>query len=363
MNRYFLLLALSALCVSCAGTHDPSDEGSSEIQQPFTLSVDKEFIESDGTDKATLTITDANGKVLTDKANIRNTSFHLEETDEWFSGMGTDVVPNEFVSIIDGTYTFSAMYNGIMCENKVKVTSRNRNKYEVFHKNVPIYRLTGTWCQFCPEMTKALNNINDYTKSHSIIMEFHNNDEFSIQYNSALDFAAFLKDRFGGTGYPYCIYGAEKGDKDRTVSGIQACVKEQLIAHPAATGIKASSSVSGADLTIDVTVKASSAGRFDLGYAILQDNSVPKNEAYESVYNDVVLGITGNFYASSSDAFDLAKDAEKTIRKTWSSDILKGDNLKNLRIVLFTMVTDGGKSYIDNAVTFHVGESVDYKYY
>lgn len=359
---FYILIAASAAMVSCAGTHDPADGGNGEIQEPFTLSVDKTTIESDGKDKATFTITDVNGIVLTDKLHIRSTSFHIEETDEWFSGMGTGVVPNEFTSIIDGTYTFSAMYNGKFCANKVTVTSKNRKSYEMFHKNVAIYRLTGTWCQYCPDMTKALNNVNDYTKSHSIIMEFHNGDEFSIPYNALNDFGSFLLGKFDGKGYPFCIYGAEKGYGERTVTDIQSFVKEQLVAHPAATGIKATSSVSEKTLSVDVTVKASASGKYDLGMAILRDGCIPASQAQESVYNDVVVGITGNFYAASNEAFELAAGAEKALKKTWNSDILSSDKAKDLRVVLFTIVTADGKSYIDNAVTFKVGDSIEYKY-
>ena len=78
MNRKFFILLMTAglLSVSCS-------EKLTDPTGPYRLSVDKTEIESDGKDAATFVITDANGLVLTDEAYLRNTSFHIEETDEW----------------------------------------------------------------------------------------------------------------------------------------------------------------------------------------------------------------------------------------------------------------------------------------
>ena len=92
-------------------------------------------------------------------------------------------------------------------------------------------------------MSEALRNIDDYTKDHSILLEFHNADEYSVNYNGAMDIAEMLLKRFSGDGYPYAIYSLANGSGKRTVNDIQRFVKEQLAANPAKTGIKASSEV------------------------------------------------------------------------------------------------------------------------
>ena len=61
----FLRFLLPAMAVmACSGNIDPEEGQSEEPVAPFTLSVDKDVIESDGKDEAVLTITDAEGKVL-----------------------------------------------------------------------------------------------------------------------------------------------------------------------------------------------------------------------------------------------------------------------------------------------------------
>lgn len=356
--RYFLLMLAMVSMAACSGQHDPDEDVTDEISAPYTLSVDKEVIESDGKDEAIFTITDANGHVLTDAGHIRNTSFCLNETGEWFSGMVLDR-PNVFTSITDGKYTISAMYDGEMCSNQVTVTSRNRSSYERFHKNVAIYRFTGSWCVYCPDMTEALSKVGDYTKDHSIVMEMHYNDEFSIDILSS-----YAGDVYKYDGFPFCRYSLDTESGDRTRNAIESMVKDQLVRHPARTGIKASSSVSGNVLTVEAEVTASSSGKYDLAMAILKDNCIPSSsDAYESVYNDVVISLSGNYYAMSSDAsFSLEADGVKTLTREWSNDILASDDASDCRVVLFTLVSDGGKVIIDNAVTFPVGGSVGYRY-
>lgn len=342
--------------VACSGNIDPDENKTEGPVAPFTLTVDKSSIESDGKDAAIFTIKDANGLDLTSAQYIKKTSFHINETNEYLSGMVLPQ-PNHFTTIADGTYTIDAMFDGKACSNTVKVTSKNRSKYEKFKKNVAIYRLTGTWCQYCPSMTEALGKVNSFTKDHSVVLEFHNADEFAVPYNASMDLAGALQKKFGNYGLPYCIYSIAEGSGSQKFIEIQDLVKKQLIENPARTGIKATSSVNGGEITVNATVQASAAGKYDLGIAILKDNCKPtSNGAYESVYNDVVVGISGNYYAMSTDAFELGAGAEKAISKTWKGE---GD-ASSCRIVLFTLTNSGSKAIIDNAVVFKAGSSIDY---
>ena len=358
MKKIIVLLTAAAAIMSCHGNQGDGVKADGTVE-PYSLTVDKQTIESDGKDAAVLTITDANGLVLTEGAALRNTSFHIAETDEYRSGIGSDEAPNVFASIVDGTYTITASYNGVECEAPVTVTSQNRSKYERFHKNVAIYRLTGTWCQYCPSMTAALNNRDDYTKDHSIVLEFHNGDEFSVPYSKTMDMAAFLNQRYGKNTYPYCIYSIAEGSDKRTVNDIKKLVKTRLVEEPAQTGIKATSVLEDGKVTVKATVMASADGDYDLGWAVLKDNCIPSGKAYEDIYHDVVISISGNFYAMSTDSFSLKADAEKSIEKTWESDKLDDENC---RVVLFTLRKSGDNVVIDNVVDFKVGKGVEYRY-
>jgi hypothetical protein len=197
------------------------------------------------------------------------------------------------------------------------------------------------------------------------VLEFHNGDEFSVPFDATRDLAAFILSKWGtnNDGYPYCVYAAKEGSGKRTVSDIQRFVKEQLYADAARTGIKAESSIAEKSLVVKAKVKASAAGKYDLCMAVLRDECVPTSaSAYEKKYEGVVRGIEGNFYGLSNDAFTLEADGETAeITKSFASDELKSYG-NNIRVVLMTIATDGTNTYVDNAVSFKAGESVDYRY-
>lgn len=360
MKNLFTLLPLAALLLlACTGGHEPDVEETPAVA-PFTLSVDKAQIESNGKDVATFTITDANGQVLTDLAHIRNTSFYVVETKEWRTDIGSGEAPNVFTSITDGTYTIQAMYEGEYCTNEVTVESVNRKEYELFHKNVLIYRFTATWCQFCPSMTEALAKMNDFSKGHSIVMEFHGKDQYT--FDAISDYASGI---YSTVGYPYCDYSLVVGSGNRTMNDLHNNIKSVLVDYPAQTGIKAETKVENGNIIVNATVMASVAGEYDLAMAVLMDDCVPSapadgSDVYEEEYDNVIRDITGNYIAMSSDKFSLDKGTENSIVKEVPDFKFPQEKCK---VILFTLMrTSEGKTIVDNAVSVPVGQSVDYRY-
>ena len=360
MKKLFRLFPLFvALLAACTGGVEP-DVTDTPATAPFTLSVDKTQIEADGKDAAVFTITDANGMVLTDMAHIRNTSFYIVETGEWKTGIGSSELPNIFTSISDGTYTIKAMYEGEYCENEVQVKAVNRKDYELFHKNVLIYRFTATWCQYCPSMTEALGKINDFSKDHSLLMEIHGSDQYTFD-----GISAYASEIYSTVGFPYCNYALAFGSGKKTVNDIHQNIKSVLVDYPAQTGIKATTAVQNGTLVVDATIMASVTGEYDLAMAILMDDCKPSKPSdgsavYEEEYDNVVVGITGNYRAMSSDKFSLGKNEEKNVVKEVAD--FKSDS-ENCRVVLFTLrKTAEGNTVVDNAVSVPVGQTVDYRY-
>ena len=354
----FLPLVI-CLVAACTGGHEPETNGTPAVA-PFTLTVDKTQIESNGKDAATFTITDANGQVLTDLAHIRNTSFYIVETKEWKTDIGSGDAPNIFTSITDGTYTIKAMYEGEYCENEVQVQAVNRKEYELFHKNVLIYRFTATWCQYCPAMTEALAKINDFSKDHSLVMEFHGSDQYTFD-----GISAFASEIYSTVGFPYCNYSLALGSGKKTVNDIHSNIKSVLVDYPAQTGIKAETSVQNGVLTVNATVMASAAGEYDLAMAVIMDDCKPSaptdgSAVYEEEYDNVIRAITGNYRAMSSDKFSLGKNEEKAVVKEIPDFKLAQDKCE---VILFTLrKISEDNTIVDNAVSVPVGQSVDYRY-
>lgn len=348
-------MTLGFAAVSMAGCEGVGNESNGEISEPYTLSVDRATIEANGTDAATFTITDANGNVLTEGDYLKNTSFHIVETNSYL-----DRKTNTFVSIDNGTYTVEGMYLGKPCEAPVTVKVVNRSKYEVFTKKIAIYRLTATWCQYCPSMTAALEKIDDYTKSRSVVMAFHGDENFGI-VESGYFLSDYLLAQFSGEGYPFAIYSLNYGSGNRTRNEIISYVWNELYEYPATSGIKATSTVNSGTVSVDASVKVSASGEYDLGCALVQNGLSGGADANEDVYNNVVRNISGNYRGMSTNAFSLDANQEKTSLK-FENIKFDSANQSDCSIVLFTLVKDGKTARIDNVVSFPVGGSVDYVY-
>ena len=160
MKKIIFLLPLAAM-LSCSGEIDTDNY---QPKMPYTLSVDKAEIESDGKQVATFCITDADGKVLTDNEELLSKIYFKDEA----TGKRLTRRTKTFRSVEDGEYTFSATVSGDACANTVTVASSGRSKYEVFRKNVALYRFTATWCQNCPSMTQGLERVSEWTKGRMV---------------------------------------------------------------------------------------------------------------------------------------------------------------------------------------------------
>lgn len=349
----FILAGILLTAAAC----EPQEAPSGEPQAPYYLSLDKSTIEADGKDTATLTIKDANGIVLTDEAHIKNVSLHVVENNTYLTRK-----TNTFTSIDNGEFTIEGMYLGVPCEAPVVVKVQNRSKYEVFRKKVAIYRNTATWCQNCPSMTAALDNVDDYTKERSVLMCFHGDNDYG--FTSGGNFLSeHILSTFNLPGYPSAVYSLSLVPTGRNRNDIMAAVYQELVEHPASTGIKAESGITGKTLSVNASVKASKAGRYDLGIAIVQDNMPGTSNSYEEIYHHVVRNISGNFLYMSTNSFELAANEEKSGLQ-FADITFDSAAAADCRVVLFTLVKADSTTgcLIDNIVEFPVGQSVDYIY-
>ena len=365
MNKKLLYLLPLMMVVGCTEKVEGDDNGTVG-QAPFTLSVDNEVIESDGKQVATFKITDANGVVLTDNTELMSKIYFKNEATERRLARRTKT----FRSVEDGEYVFSATFSGEPCENTVTITSQNRTKYEVFRKNVCLYRFTATWCGNCPSMTEGLDRVNDWTKGRLVELDMHGAGSTYALSDGTRYVADHLVDQFNTGGFPSCVYDLDVMSESRSYSEIEELVFDRIADAPATCGIKASSTFSNNQLTIQASVKTSTGGKYDLGYALLVDNCpggsnaiVNGQPAYEEKYNNTVLALSGNYENLSSAAQELAKDQEKQIVDyTQTVTLPEYAKLSDCTLVVFALKQNGNDIYIDNAVKFPLGGSVDYIY-
>ena len=356
MNKKLLYLLPLMMIVGCSEKIGSDDTVG---VAPYTLSVDKTEIESDGKQVATFKITDANGTVLTDNTELMSKIYFKNEA----TGRRLTRKTKTFRSVEDGEYTFSATFSGEPCENTVTIKSQNRTNYEVFKKSVCLYRFTASWCVNCPSMTEGLDRVNDWTKGRLVELDMHGAGS-TYQLSDGTRFVAdHLISQFKAGGFPSCVYDLDLMSDSRSYSEIEELVFDRIAEAPATCGIKANSTFAKDELTLQASVKTSTGGTYDLGYALLVNNLDGGAGAYEDKYNNVVIALSGNYENLSTAAQELAKEQEKQIVDFKQTVTLPdGAKPEDCSLVVFALKQNGSDIDIDNAVRFPLGGSVEYIY-
>ena len=199
----FFMSSLICLCgcfMACSGNSDDNEvPDNGEVTGPITLTVDKAKIEANGTDMATFMVTDANGKVLTTSEYIKNVYFEDLTTGDYLERRTCT-----FSAVENGTHKFKAYYLDWESD-EVSVTVQNRKNYELFYRKVGVFKMTGTWCTYCPAMTSSLKKVEEKIPGRMVKMAFHSSsssdtDPFHLSQTST------IMSRFGASGFPTCIY-------------------------------------------------------------------------------------------------------------------------------------------------------------
>lgn len=372
MKRLFHILVSMLVLASCegTGTADPEQKPDDVKPKGYYVYTDKTVIEADGIDKATFTIKDQDGNVISTAANM-NKVWYENVADETRLERGSDGL----TSIVDGEYEFRGIYGSVRTENTIKVKAQNRAKYEVFHKNVAIFKLTGTWCTNCPSMTNVLNSLGEDAADHSVILACHWNDgAYSVRYQDtgsdlAASAALHVDPNLKTLAVPSNVYDLAVHDDVRTVAGVTDVIMQRRIESPAATGIKITSvMLEGTDLKVKATVKASKAGEYDLTCAVLADNvNAGGAGSADGMYHHMVIAVNqANFMAVRNDTrFSLQADGEFTREFTFSmgENAPEEDILDNISVAVLALKKDeSGRAVVDNVAQCAYGKAIDYRY-
>lgn len=342
--------------ISCSGN---LDSDTYQPQMPYTLSVDKTSIESDGRQVATFCITDAQGKILTDNDELMSKIYFKDEA----TGKRLTRRTRTFKSVEDGEYTFSATVSGDACANTVTITSSGRSRYEVFRKNVALYRFTATWCQNCPSMTQGLERVSEWTKGRIVELGLHGAGSTYALSDGNKYVADYLIKQFKAQGFPSCVYDLDLMSDARAYSDIEEIIFNRIADAPTSCGIRASSALSGDKLTVSASVKTSTGGKYDIGFAILRDNCIPGAGAYEDEYDNVVVTLTGNYENMSTAAVELQKDQESgVVQHDITFAVASGAKLSDYSLVVFALKQVGNEVNIDNIIRLPLNASADYEY-
>lgn len=362
IRRFSVMLALVlAAVVSCGG---PIDSNDGEL----TIVVDKTQIESDGIDAATFKI--MRGSVEVSTEDEMGSVFFKNVAD----GTRLPRYSKSFTSIADGEYEFVGIYNGEETVNSVKIKSVNRADYEVYHRNVAVFKLTGTWCVNCPRMTSALHSLEGDAAEHSIVLACHSEEKghpFYVPYNGTdLASSIFIQMGESSASYPTNCYDMVSLNTSSSTVTIADEIMQRRISSPANVGIKISSvSLDGNTMKVSASVKASAAGTYDMVCALVADNLKYEGgytDNDEDLYSNVVLAVSGDNFLTyrSASVFDLSKDAEYSRDFEFTFDNAPSESvLKNMRAVILVHKKNAdGTSEVNNCAECAYGKTQDYQY-
>ena len=236
---------------------------------------------------------------------------------------------------------------------------------EFFHQSL-IMRFTATWCMYCPIMQRSVLLAQKLYPDKLIHVALHGGGS-DLQFNDA----SFLLNQYKISGFPTGIVDGRikihNQDESVTAGNIIEAAKQTEKLYGTTTGVSLSSTLSGRDLNIDLTVYAKKSGSYKVSVLLLEDGIINSQTGAESgyyVHNDVarlsVTNISGNSFTISKDY--SFKDFYYTARDI--SPSFKLENMKILVIVwtLFdssniTQTEDYGSYYIDNCVTVPLGQA------
>lgn len=268
------LLSAAVMLFACEGNVDPeqsgtgSETGGTEVpgtKAELTLSADNSFIQSNGTDKAKLTVK-LDDKVVTDGVTFYDESFNV-----------LDIKDFTFTAEEDGQTTIIAAYQTYK-SNDITITAipvpvpstvaDPDPSNTSFVKKVQVAKFTGTGCGWCPSMNQAFREAEKQSGIYDkiVLASAHT-------YNS--DDPAYLPgsigDAMGVTGHPYVVFDMELGFNNYNSPEMLAeCVAIQY-AKPAKAGISVNSVYSENTVVVKATVKASEDGEYRVGAWLLQD--------------------------------------------------------------------------------------------
>ena len=359
----YTIASLALFAIGCHGTPNDlivEDNKQPEEQEPtvdkgLILSVDKQTIEADGDDYVTFSLT-LDGEELTFDEDKLSKIYFIHEK----SGVRLERYATTFTAVKNGDYSFIATYKGQQSANSVQVKAVNREKYEPYNQKVMIYDLTGAWCPACPTMTAGLENVDPMWKSNMIVLAVHNGDQWELTEGNT-DLATAMLAKFGGQGYPTCIYDLQyQNGNARTPSEIGALIESHLQRFPATCGVKIESTkLEGTTLTIEAAMTSVTGGEYEFGYAVLLDNQYyDGGTAVNGIYNDIVVAKSDNFLEMGQNKITTVADVERT--KTFVIEDVKYNDTENMRVVVFVLTKRNGMVIVDNANVCKLGGSADY---
>lgn len=284
------LLSAAVMLFACEKTPSDGTQGGGVQDGELRIVTDKDVIQANGTDAATL-------RVMLGDQDVTATSEIYDENDNLLN-----LAEGKFVATEVGEYKFYANYGTLSTYNK-SADDKGLTLIKAINVAVPaavedpqpantsfvhrafLTQYTGTGCGYCPYMIYQLRQLmNDEDKTipnKAVLAAAHSG------YNSA-DPAAINAPQAPGGSYPYLHVDLVNGYTHNTGINALYSLINNSVASPAAAGMSVSPAYYEAEgtLVVKVAVKAAEQGIFNVGAWLLEDDIYGQQSDYDNVGDD-----------------------------------------------------------------------------
>ena len=306
-------------------------------------------------------VKDSSGANVTNDATIYDKSHDFAQ------------VENPFTPTVDGDYTFYAVVGDAISKDfKVTVTPEVPALPEdtdaantSFKHRILLVDHTGNTCGYCPQMMKALKEIEesgDFDGKYYEAMS-HSYANTDPAFSGA---AASISSHYGLQGYPTLTYNfyhptSSSYNAEHIKGQINALWKESADA-----GIAASTNLAAKSVVVNAEVKAAVDGEYSITAWLLEDGIYAKQTnataEWMNTHNNAIrqAATTSPLTGYELGVLKAGETAEQILNLTIARDTWNRDNMKVMLIV--SKKGDNKKFDVANVVICPINDSVTYDY-
>ena len=372
MNRLFKyasLLVAAVVLSACGGDNGEGNEG--VYDKAFYMTTDKDVIQSDGTDAATI-------RVFLDEEDVTDKAVIYNEKDEVVNLDG-----GLFTATKDGEYKFWAEYGtyssfdknqddkGLLTIRSIsvavpEVVADPQVSNTSFVHRAFLTQYTGTGCGYCPYMIKIIRELmaDNTIPGKAVLAAVHSYSNADPAYISAPRV----------NNYPYMHINLDKGFSHTQGSAPLYAEVNSIAASDAKAGISVNPVLyEDGTLVLKVSVKAAVDGEYRVGAWLLEDGIYGQQNDYDGV-GDNSFNTHENCVRSIESRYDgewAGKDlgaikAGQTAEKTFVMDVkltgAKAWKVENLHLAMIVSSKEGSRYVVCNAIDCPIDAPTPFDY-
>ena len=137
-----------------------------------------------------------------------------------------------------------------------------------FFQRTLALEFTGTWCQYCPNMAKALDQAKEERPGRFVEIAIHYADDLAAAEGDA------LVEQYKVSAFPTLIFDMNEGTlfNEQSSTRFTDYIDGILAREENACGIAVASEVKGGQMNVSVSMTAASAGAYSLVAALVEDD-------------------------------------------------------------------------------------------